>query len=199
MTSERTSSDFTQFNSRPYSTISESAPSLATNLKQPSYDLLSFLALAQCLGIDILPITWHPALRNAGLGGTAEIHQSPIAIQTSLAFKKVHTQEIVKAGEKKVYQRLINEISVLGHPLFRVHPNIGSLLGLCWDMKGGTPWPALVFKKAQLGNLKKFARSIVGKSTKYSERLKLCADISTAIADMHACSKSALDRVIKST
>lgn len=162
------------------------------------YNLITFLAIAQKLEIDFLPIIWQPALSKVGAGGTAEIRQSLIHLQMSFAFKIVHDaawiDEIDESQRPKemktVFQVLISEIIVLGHPSVREHPNIISLFGICWHiLPSGCVWPGLVFEKTALGDLWSFAESEEGKNISIETRLKLCADVATAIRDLHQSSK----------
>lgn len=162
------------------------------------YSLITFLAIAQKLEIDFLPILWQPALSEFGAGGTAKIRQSLIHLQMSFAFKIFKDAAWIDAIDesqrpkqiKTSFQVLISEISVLGHPSVREHPNIISLLGICWDiLPSGCVWPVLVFERAALGDLWIFAESEEGKNISIETRLKLCADVATAVRDLHQSSK----------
>jgi hypothetical protein len=150
------------------------------------HDFLTFLGIAQSLKIDFLPITWQPALDTVGQGGTAEIRQALINLQTSFAFKRLISTR--PAEEAKNFQALIAEISVLGQPSIRDHPNIITLEGICWDIILETEkvWPVLVFEKARLGDLLAFMEQGAGKKLSLEDRLQLCVDIATAVADMHS-------------
>jgi hypothetical protein len=160
------------------------------------YDFLTFLGIAQSLKIDFLPTTWQPALDTVGLGGTAEIRQALLNLQMSFAFKRlISTQPAERA---KNFQALIAEISVLGQSSIRDHPNIIKLEGICWDIipETGNVWPVLVFEKAQLGDLLAFMEQGAGKTLSLEDRLQLCVDIATAVADMHLnCEKSKIPLV----
>jgi hypothetical protein len=166
-----------------------------TNLR---YDFLTFLAIAQNLEIDYLPIAWQESSRPIGSGGTSRISQAWISLQTSFAFKLVADSQ---KCDSRIFQVLISEIIVLRHPSIRTHPNIVELQGVCWDVplksKASHPpttsssvdnvWPVLVFEKSQFGDLYHFATRSVGKGFGLDERMKLCFDIGTAITDMHSC------------
>lgn len=174
---------------------------ISTNPKngnQP-FNLITFLAIAQKLEIDFLPIIWQPALSKVGAGGTAEIRQSLIHLQMSFAFKVINDAEWMdKIDEtqqlkemKTHFHGLVSEILVLRHPSVREHPNIVSLFGICWDiLPSGCVWPVLVFEKTALGDLWSFAESEEGKNISIETRLKLCADITTAVRDLHQSSKN---------
>ena len=51
-------------------------------------DLIAFLGIAQARSIDLLPITWDPALDCLDQGGTAEIREISFDRQRSFAFKR---------------------------------------------------------------------------------------------------------------
>jgi Protein tyrosine and serine/threonine kinase len=152
------------------------------------YDFISFLGVAQRLRIDFLPITWQPALDKVGEGGTADIRQALINLQMSFAFKRLKWPRQVGSDESRSFLALISEVSILGHPSIRNHPNIIKLDGICWDISPDDEkvWPVLVFEKAQNGDLDRFMNSDTGKSLCLEERLKLCSDIATAVKDMHS-------------
>jgi hypothetical protein len=163
--------------------------SAAPAIVRPSsipHDFLTFLGIAQSLKIDFLPITWQPALDTVGQGGTAEIRQALINLQTSFAFKRLIST--LPAEEARNFQALIAEISVLGQPSIRDHPNIITLEGICWDVIPETEkvWPVLVFEKARLGDLLAFMEQGAGKKLSLEDRLKLSVDIATAVAEMHS-------------
>ena len=156
-------------------------------------DFISFLAICQWRGIDILSITWQPALAKVGRGATAHIHQSQINPQTSFAFKRV-TPSTFGSDEFAIFQTLISEVLVLGHPVIRDHPNIVTLLGSCLDVATSgvgedTVWPVLVYEKAECGDLDQFMDSEVGRDLSFDQRLHLCTDIGTALMVMHSCCK----------
>lgn len=93
-------------------------------------------------------------------------------------------------SERRIFQMLESEISVLRHPWIREHPNVISLEGICWEAApDGQMWPVLVFKKAEFGNLKEFAESEIGQGMSFEDRCKLCASIAVAVRDMHMCRK----------
>lgn len=155
-----------------------------------SHNFLCFLATAQALGIEFLPITWQSARRAIGEGGTSRIHEAPANIQMSLAFKRVTEDEKLKKTEASIFQMLSNEIIVLGHPLIQEHPNIAKLHGICWDISSDDKvWPVLVFEKSQFDDLYSFAARPVGKELDIHHRLKFCVEIGEAIIYMHSHSK----------
>ncbi|CZR68796.1 uncharacterized protein PAC_18696 [Phialocephala subalpina] len=156
------------------------------------FNFLSFLATAQALQIEFLPIVRDAAREAIGTGATSQIHEAPVDLDTSFAFKACHMDPKKKTSpaletENKIFQNLINEITVLSQPFIRDHANIGQLQGICWDIShiDDKPWPILVFEKSHLGDLDHFARH-GGRDMKIGERLRLCLDIGRAVIDMHA-------------
>ena len=154
-----------------------------------SYDLLSFLETAQSLEIDILPISWDFGRASIGRGGTADISQSFIDTETAFAFKRLASIDSTRFKPKKrlIYEALEAEIRILGHQFFHGHPNINRLEGICWDVDPITEevWPALVFEKAPHGDLMTFMEHGPGAMLNLGRRLELCADVATAVSDLH--------------
>ncbi|KAI1128864.1 hypothetical protein F5Y10DRAFT_239748 [Nemania abortiva] len=148
------------------------------------FNFLSFLATAQALRIEFLPLVWDSARGIIGTGGTSRIHQALVNLDTSFAFKAYHTRN---QTEEQVFRTLITEITVLSQPFVREHPNISQLQGICWDIspQDDKPWPVLVFEKSHLGDLYHFV-SHGGRDMTFHERLKLCVDVGRAIVDMHS-------------
>jgi len=98
------------------------------------YDLITFLIAAQRRQIDFLPITWQPALDGVGLGGTAEIRQSLLKLQDNFAFKRTKESKRVTHSKATMFRAFTSEVTVLGLSAVRSHPNIVTLLGICWDV-----------------------------------------------------------------
>ena len=148
-------------------------------------DFISFLGTVQASGIDFLPIRWQTGLDTVGQGATAEIRQLYIDLQTSFAFKRFHWSHW---SESRNYQALMCEVSILSHPSVRSHPNVIRLEGVCWDISFDNEevWPVLVFEKARHGDLRKFLRTNTDRHIKWDDRIKLCADIATAIMLLHS-------------
>lgn len=165
-------------------------------------DLVCFLSVIRNFSVDLLPITWQPALDSLGSGGTATIQQSLVNSQMSLAFKRIDVAEWTRPrDELRAYQVLISEVQVLRHPALRGHPNIINLEGVCWEIKTGTEsvWPVLVFEKTEFGDLQHFMNSSKGKGLSFQTKLGLCVDVASAIMRMHSCrmpSPSPLDIVV---
>lgn len=156
-----------------------------------SWNLLTFLSIAQSLNIDFLPITWAPALDTVDRGGTSEIRQSLVNVETALAYKRLILDEV--KDEEKTFQSLIAELTILGQEGIRANENLVRLEGVCWDVNPlpEKVWPVFVFEKAELGSLMSFMQDVrsKGKFLEFSERLELCADVGRGIWVMHSCCK----------
>ena len=173
-----------------YTTSGETRQSASSNSNQ-EYDFLDFLGVAQSLKIDFLPITWQPAVDGAGEGGAAKIHQALINVQTTFAFKRLkHPWSAI--DEFRNLRALLAEISVLGHPAIRYHPNIANIEGICWDVVDGGEqvWPVLVFEKTRFGDLDRFMTTSSGKELDIRNRLDILFDIALAVRDLHAAGES---------
>lgn len=169
-------------------------------------DLITFLGVAQKLRIQLLPVTWQPALDCIGQGATAEIREAIATIDFSFAFKRppVRSYFNFEAFERRLLPCLQDEISVLGLPRIRKHPNIIDLEGICWEIiseKGmrisreipadfiaGNQGivPVLVFQKSKYGDLYHFMMQDGGKKLGFSDKIEICIDIARAIAEMHS-------------
>ncbi|KAK6527508.1 hypothetical protein TWF694_004491 [Orbilia ellipsospora] len=157
-----------------------------------SNDLLDFLAIVQHRRIDLLPFQWEVG-ESLGHGGTANIFgggniETSQGHNLSFAFKRFQREG---AGHEKdpnkVYQALLSEVYVLGHPVVRQHPNVNPLQGVCWDVVYGEPWPVLVFRKTEYGDLRQFMKTAEGRGLSFTDKINLCWDIGNAIELMHAC------------
>ena len=172
-----------------YTTSGETHQS-AGSTSDKEYDFLDFLGVAQSLKIDFLPITWQPALEKVGEGGTAVIRQALVTLQMTFTFK--HLRHPWSAMEKtRNLRALVAEISILGHPAIRYHPNIANVEGICWDIISGGEevWPVLVFEKTRHGDLKRFMTLGPGKKLDFRHRLDILYDIALAVRDLHAAGR----------
>ena len=155
-----------------------------------NYDFLDFLGVAQNLGIDFLPVRWQAALEKAGRGGTAEIRQGLVNIETTFVFKQMKkTQSPMK--EALYFSALIAEISILGHRAVRHHENIVDIEGVCWDviLDEEKVWPVLVFQKTPYGDLNDFMTFGAGRKLNLNKRLGLLTDIALAVRDLHSAGR----------
>ena len=188
-------------------------------------DFISILEICEYYGIDFLPITWQQALDVLGIGGQAEIYQSLVNLSMSFAFSRAklpaQLDEITQEAEVAVYRALRLHIVMLAISIIRDHPNIITLLGVCWDIRpdkkrwnpentGGerekmditsSPdisetqwrvWPVLVTERTKHGDLVRFMKSQYGRDLNLATKLKLCTDIARGIKDMHGLRKGSL-------
>jgi hypothetical protein len=169
-------------------------------LGQDSYDLMSLLTIASTRSVGLSANTWQPLLGQVGKGATANIHQSFLNVKTSLAFK-CPTASTTSSNEiSQEFISVMSEIDVLSHSDLRLHPNIISLEGICWDFRAGTgdAWPVFIFEKAHRGDLCTFLNSEEGKCLKTEERLHLCSDIALALTTLHRAGEFSLYSLIYS-
>ena len=145
-------------------------------------DFLALLTVTQALGIEILPIDWEQGLRPFAHGGQSSINQALVKADYSLAFKCIKNVKEVKNLDK-----VIEEISVLGQPMFRNRRDIVQLEGVSWNVaSNGKVWPVLVFEKSEIGNLWAFAQTKAGKALSLLERIGLCKAMAAALQFMHS-------------
>ena len=168
---------------RQYTGSSESGEVILGDTK---CDLITFLSTAQTLDIPFVALASQPALSAIGVGGTATIAQSQMSRDASLAYKKIKDED--KGDSDNVYNLLLSEVSVLGHPAIRYQPNLVELLGIGWEITSEDDvWPVLVFQKSHFGDLSSFAISDIGRHLQLNERAEICGNIVCAVADMHNC------------
>ena len=146
-------------------------------------DLIAFLSITQKCDVDYLPITWQPTLSTLGVGGSGTISQSTFMTEKPLAFKRFHQPEDSDAD----FLPAMSEVLILRQPPIQNHPNIVDLEGICWEIK---PWtekavPVLVFEKASW-DLQQFMNVREGMEMIVEDRLRICADIGSAIVALHA-------------
>jgi serine/threonine protein kinase len=181
MTLDTGSTTFTFDLRRQYTGLSNDGTEL---LEGSKCDLITFLSAAQTFNIPFVDITWQSALDTIGIGGTATIAQSQMSRDARLAYKRIKDED--KGDPDNVYRLLLSELSVLGHPAIRYHPNVIELLGIGWDVTSeDAVWPVLVFQKSHFGDLKSFAVSEMGRNLTLGARVEICGNIITAIASMH--------------
>ncbi len=173
-----------RFHYRPATTASK--PTIPRGVENESGDLISFLAVAHCHGLDIAAITWDVPLGGLGKGATARIDQSDLNLRWSLAFKRPLTASQPRELSKE-YRVLMSEIMVLCNAATRNHPNIVTLEGVCWDIRPQTDeiWPVMIFEKAQEGDLETFMASDVGQALTFPQRLQICQDVAVALMNLH--------------
>jgi hypothetical protein len=152
-------------------------------------DLIAFLSVVQKYKVDFLPITWQPALNNLGQGASGTISQSTLATDISLAFKRFDYSD--SGDTDNAFFPIISEVLILSQPTVRSHPNIVNLEGVCWEIKPNTEKaiPVLVFEKAAW-DLQQFMNVREGMAMTANDRVKICADIGSAIMALHACGLS---------
>jgi len=141
-------------------------------------DLIAFLSIVQKCNIDYVPVTWQPDLSSLGVGGSGTISQSTFITDMPLAFKRFHVSEDSDGD----FLPMMSEVLILSRPPIRDHLNIINLEGVCWEIKPRTEKavPVLVFEKAAW-DLQQFMGLSEGTNMPIDDRLKICADIGSAL------------------
>ena len=149
-------------------------------------NLITFLSTAQKSNVDLLAITWQPALESLGGGRASEVSQSLLDVRSGLAFKRPNVLSTPQS-EEAAFKSMISEISMLRHPSISSHPNIIDLEGICWEVRqeSNKVWPVLVFQKADFGSMEAFMGGGVKEIHNFQMRLELCIQIAEAIAALH--------------
>ncbi|KAK5454372.1 hypothetical protein LTS15_006372 [Exophiala xenobiotica] len=157
--------------------------------------LLRLLSIAEALEVNVLPLTWRPALEGLGLGATGQIRQSPLNAQISLAFKRFGgvANEIVDMAEvewrARQYDAVVSEVVALSTPMIYDHPNIANLEGICWEVEtvSGEIWPVLAFRKAECGSLDNFLSLPDAKDMDFDDLIDICGEVAKGLRIMHLC------------
>ena len=152
---------------------------------EPRYDLAIFVSVVQNLDLEFLLVTWN-ALEAFSRGGTADIRQSIVDIETTFAFKRA-SRLFQQKKEVAAYRALVSEVLVLGNPVMWDHPNIIDLEGICFEIDADDVRPVLVLEKAQLGDLQQFLGTREWNDVSFDMRLSLCVDAACAIMALHQC------------
>jgi hypothetical protein len=133
-----------------------SASTDTSSLPDSRWNLVTFLCIAQTLSVDLLPITWHSALGQAGVGGTATLRERLVNVSLSLLFKRVHPKlfpHCAKAvAEKMAFRTLSTEMWIARHYNVVKSAFLINLEDVSWDVENdGKVWPVLVYEKAEHG------------------------------------------------
>jgi len=177
-------------------------------------NLLSFLAIFQYYLFDFLTFRWKDGLDPIGHGGTADVRGLLVTEQNTFAYKQhkelilvdstVYKPENSGIGQaervhEKIFNQMVSEVTILGHPLIRNHQNIIRLEGAYWEVPtdGSPPWPILVFERADLGDLWSFAKSAEGLEMSFEKRLGICLDVTQAVSALHNLGRLCLRGLIQ--
>jgi len=182
---------FSLGNLRPRITVGKS---LQESHDQPHQNLIRLLTVAIALKVNILPLTWRPALESLGEGATGLVSQSPLNSQIEFAFKRfnrVNRSPTLSEADFRTlqYDAMISEMVTLSCPQIYDHPNIVNLEGLCWELLPGSDevWPVLAFRKAEGGDLLHFLSSPDALEFDSDDLLTVCGEVGKALRMMHLC------------
>lgn len=138
-----------------------------------------FLAVAQDMLVDFLPITYQSALAELGSGAAGNIRQAFVSLGYSFAFKP--TQELAIT---------LNEMIAYTLQPIRDHPCVVRLEGISWDVsRNGCVAPNLVFEKSTYGDCEVFMRSVEGHQMKIENKMSWCLQIAKALKEVHQACK----------
>jgi hypothetical protein len=159
--------------------------------------LLRLLAIAAALEVNILPLTWRPALEGLGQGATGQISQSPLNAQISLAFKRFSRTINDNGGltetewRRRQCDAIVSEVVALSTSKIYDHPNIANLEGICWEVEpvSGEIWPVLAFRKAECGSLNHFLTLPDAEDMDLDNLIDICGEVAKGLRIMHLCSK----------
>ena len=124
------------------SSASFDIPSLLDSISEagsPGYhrNFIKFLQYATALRLDILPLTWEPALEALGRDGdTARVNQSFVNLETTFVYKRfkpeVTDHRLTEAQFRELqYTAMINELIILAHPEIGDHNSIVRFMWIC--------------------------------------------------------------------
>lgn len=170
------------------------SPKDTLGLNSSHYDFLSFLSIAQDLGVEFFPQTWEPGRALLGVGASGRIHESRLNIDISLAFKRAKAFGFQGGAEREFYRAWMMEVAILRHPLIHHHPNVIDLSAISWEINPSTGQvlPVLVFRKSQHGDLSTFL-AFEGEEASFQVKIRLCLDIASAMLSLHSCGESTVD------
>lgn len=156
------------------------------------YDFISFLSIAQFHHVDFFPNTWDHDRISLGRGATGDVKQSIVNLKTSFAFKRFTDPNNTNPNKEVMFRALISEVTLLMQTTIRSHPNIVDLEGITFELASDAAdvWPVLVFKRAQFGSIRSFMETGGGRQVGFLHKIKLCAEVGSAIMAMHACGES---------
>jgi len=160
----------------------------------PHQDLIRLLAIANALKVEVLPLTWQPALETLGQGGTGWVNQSYVNDRVSFAFKRFHrvnpNPQLTESKFRSLqFDAVISEMVVLRCPEVYGHPNVINLEGICWEVlrPSGEVWPVLVFQKAKLGDLRRTLSLPEAEDMDLDMKIAICGEVAKALRIMHQC------------
>jgi hypothetical protein len=157
-------------------------------------NFIRLLAVAIALEVNVLPLTWRPALESLGEGATGLVSQSPLNSRIEFAFKRfkrINSNAALSEADFRnlQYDAMISEMVTLSCPQIYDHPNIVNLEGLCWELLPGSDevWPVLAFRKAEGGDLLHFMSSPDALEFGSDDLLAVCGEVAKGLRIMHLC------------
>lgn len=162
---------------------------------QDHQNFIRFLQMAISLNVGFLPLTWDPAFEALGRGATGVVNQSQLNSETWIAFKRfeadgAHPGVCDEEFGNRQYSALMSELNVLGHQKIRYHPNIISLIGVCFEItpRSKKVVPVLALAKAHHADLVMSlyeSPRLVGLQKNSFPLLNICGEIAKGLEMLH--------------
>lgn len=172
-------------------------------------DFLSFITLAQYHKVDVWPRSWDPNFDEVGKGATGDVKQFLVDLKSQFAVKRFSAHRetrrrdlLLESGEplvtqnnEKLFAAMICELVILSQIKIKRHAHIIDIEGIAFDMEDddqNSPrlWPVLVIDKAHHGSLVRYMNSARPDEFNLFSRLRICAQIGSAISAIHSDSMS---------
>src|SRR5271156_5639544 len=158
-------------------------------------NFIKFLQYATALRLNILPLTWEPALEALGHdGATARVNQSFANLETTFVYKRfkpeVTDHRLSEAQFRELqYTAMINELIILARPEIGDHNSIVRFVGICFELSPNAVevWPVIVLLKATRGDLATYMSQ--NESLGPARLLRFCGEIAKGVHTVHQYGK----------
>ena len=165
-------------------------------------NFIKFLQYATALRLNILPLTWEPALEGLGRdGATARVNQSFLNLETTFVYKRfkpeVTDHRLSEAQFRELqYAAMTNELIILAHPEIGDHNRIVRFVGICFELSPNAVevWPVLVLLKATRGDLATYMSQ--NESLEPARLLRFCGEIAKGVHMVHQYGKLSYRRLV---
>lgn len=154
-------------------------------------DFIKFIQHVIALKVEILAMTWDPALeRFNGEGSLGTVSRGGVNADMTFSYKRFRPEPTDPRYSDEQFRELqyaaiVNELTVLASPGLRDHDNIVRLVGICFELSPNNVdvWPVLVLLTANGGELARtaFIRKIVGEDI----LLRICGEIAKGLHALH--------------
>ena len=160
------------------------------------HNFIKFLQYAVALRVNILPLTWEPALGTVGSdGATGRVNQSLLNVHMNFAYKRfkpdlTNCRLSESQFRDQQYSAMINEMVILAQPAIRGHNSLPHFVGVCFERSPNAAefWPVLVLVKAEQGDLGAYMSQ--ENTTDPQVLLRVCGEIAKGIYAVHQCGRN---------